>query len=126
MKYAKVTFWIAGIWGTLILTPLYFMYGLIGQKDPPPLNHPQFYFGFVSVTLVWQLVFFAIAVDPLRLRPMIFFSVLEKLSFVLTVGVLYLQARLKFSEAIVALPDAILAILFIVAFFKTRPILGNH
>jgi len=25
MKFAKVVFWIAGIWGVLVLTPLYFM-----------------------------------------------------------------------------------------------------
>ena len=35
MKFAKIVFWIAGVWGLLIITPLYFMFDLIGQKDPP-------------------------------------------------------------------------------------------
>jgi hypothetical protein len=26
MKFAKIVFWIAGIWGVLVLTPLYFMF----------------------------------------------------------------------------------------------------
>ena len=40
MKFAKIIFWIAGIWGVLVLTPLYFMFDLIGRKDPPPITHP--------------------------------------------------------------------------------------
>ena len=35
MKFAKVVFWIAGIWGFLVILPLYFMFDLIGRKDPP-------------------------------------------------------------------------------------------
>jgi uncharacterized membrane protein YfcA len=42
MTFAKIIFWIAGIWGILVLTPLYFIFGLIGQKDPPPITHPAF------------------------------------------------------------------------------------
>ena len=33
-------FWIAGIWGVLVITPLYFMFDLIGRNDPPPITHP--------------------------------------------------------------------------------------
>jgi hypothetical protein len=33
MKFAKVVFWIAGVWGVLVLTPLYFMFDVIG-RDP--------------------------------------------------------------------------------------------
>jgi hypothetical protein len=36
MKFAKIIFWIAGIWGVLVLAPLYFMFNLIGRQDPPP------------------------------------------------------------------------------------------
>jgi hypothetical protein len=84
MKFAKVVFWIAGIWGILLLTPLYFMFDLIGRQDPPPITHPQFFYAFVSVAMVWQFAFFVIATDPARFRPMILMSVLEKLSSVLT------------------------------------------
>ena len=30
MKFDMVVFWIAGIWGVLVLTPLYFMFDVIG------------------------------------------------------------------------------------------------
>jgi hypothetical protein len=34
MKFAKIVFWIAGVWGVLMITPLYFMFDLIGRKTP--------------------------------------------------------------------------------------------
>jgi len=51
MKFAKIIFRVAGIWGVLTLTPLYFMFNLIGQKDPPPITHPAFFYGFVGAAL---------------------------------------------------------------------------
>jgi hypothetical protein len=42
MKFAKIVFWIAAIWGILVLTPLYFLYDTIGRQDPPPITHPGF------------------------------------------------------------------------------------
>jgi hypothetical protein len=42
MKFAKIVFWVAGIWGLLVLTPLYFMFGLIGRNDPPPITQDSF------------------------------------------------------------------------------------
>ncbi len=38
MRFAKIVFWVAGIWGLLVLTPLYFMFDLIGRNDPPPIT----------------------------------------------------------------------------------------
>jgi hypothetical protein len=119
MKFAKVVFWAAGGWGILILTPLYFMFEKIGRQDPPPITHPQFFYGFVSVAIVWQLVFFVIATDPARFRPMILMSVFEKLSYLIPVSVLYLEGRVSPLPAITAAPDALLGILFAIAFVKT-------
>jgi len=48
MKFAKVVFWTAGIWGVLVLTPLFFIFDMIGRTDPPPITHPGFYYGFRS------------------------------------------------------------------------------
>jgi hypothetical protein len=42
MKFAKIVFRVAAIWGVLVITPLYFMIDLIGRKDPPPITHPAF------------------------------------------------------------------------------------
>jgi hypothetical protein len=54
MRFARSVFLIAGIWGVLVLTPLFFIFDIIGQKDPLAVTHPGFYYGFVTVALVWQ------------------------------------------------------------------------
>ena len=38
MKFAKIVFLIAGIYGLLILSPMYFLENKIG-RDTPPANH---------------------------------------------------------------------------------------
>ena len=48
MKFARIVFRIAAIWGVLVLTPLYFMFNLIGRNDPPPITHPAFFYGFID------------------------------------------------------------------------------
>lgn len=119
MKFAKVVFWAAGAFGLMALAPLYFVFDLVGRQDPPPLNHPQFYYGFAGVGLAWQFAFFVIATDPERFRPMIIPSILEKVSYVGALLVLYLQGRITPVQAATGLPDALLAILFVAAFLKT-------
>src|SRR5277367_5020421 len=97
MKFAKITFWVAGIWGVLVLTPLYFIFDLIGQKDPPPITHPAFFYGFVGAALAWQLAFFIIATDPARYRPLMIPSVFEEFSYGIAVVILVMQKRMHAS-----------------------------
>src|SRR6476619_529758 len=100
MKFAQVVFWIAAIWGVLINTPLYFMFGLIGRNDPPPITHPGFFYGFVGAALAWQIVFFFIATDPARYRPLMIPSLLEKLSYSAAVVLLVLEGRMHASDLV--------------------------
>ncbi len=88
MKFAKIVFWIAGVWGVLVLTPLYFMFDLIGRTDPPVITHPAFYYGFAGTALAWQFAFFVIATDPVRYRPLMIPSVVEKFSYGIAVVIL--------------------------------------
>ena len=81
MKFAKIVFWIAVVWGFLVLTPLLFLFDKIGAQDPPPITHPGFYYGFVTVALAFQTVFLVIARDPVRMRPMMIPAVIEKFSY---------------------------------------------
>ena len=124
MKFAKIVFWIAGIWGVLVLAPLYFMFDLIGRTDPPPITHPGFFYGFVGAGLAWQIAFFFIAKEPARYRPLMIPSVLEKLSYSVAVVVLVLQGRMHPSDLVFAGTDLLLGFLFVVAYFKTRPTLA--
>ena len=119
MKFAKIIFYIAAIWGIVILTPLYFIFDLIGQKDPPPITHPAFYYGFVSTALVWQFAFIVIARDPVRFRPMMIPSVLEKFGYGASLIVLYLQHRLHGADLSLGGIDMFLGLLFVVAYLRT-------
>jgi hypothetical protein len=126
VRFAKAVFWIAGIWGLLVLVPLYFLYDYIGRKSPAALTHPEFYYGFVGVALVWQIAFFVIASDPVRFRPIMMVAALEKASYVLTLGVLFLERRIVAAQLTIGVPDAILGVLFAIAFWKvSRGISGS-
>lgn len=121
MKFAKIVFWIAGIWGVLILTPLYFLFDLISRNDPPPITHPGFFYGFTGVALAWQIAFLFIAQDPARYRPLMIPSILEKASFSVAVFVLVFQGRMHPSDLVFGCTDLLLGLLFVIAYFKTPP-----
>src|SRR2546430_14881971 len=94
MKFAKIAIWVAGIWGFLALTPLYFMFDLIGRNDPPAITHPGFFYGFVGIALAWQVAFIVIATDTVRFRPLMIPCILEKVSYGAAVIVLLLPKRM--------------------------------
>ena len=121
MKFARIVFLIAGVWGVLIITPLYFMFDLISRTDPPPITHPGFFYGFVGAALSWQIAFFIIAKDPLRYRPLMIPSVFEKLTYNIAVVVLVLQGRMHSSDLVFGVIDLLFGMLFVIAYFKTRP-----
>jgi hypothetical protein len=121
MKFAKIVFWLAGIWGLLIITPLYFLFDIIGQKDPPPITHPGFFYGFVGCALAWQVAFCFIATDPARYRPLMIPSVLEKVTYSVAIAALVLQHRTNPSDLLFAGTDGLLGLLFVIAYFKTQP-----
>jgi hypothetical protein len=120
MRFAKIVFWVAGIWGFLVLTPLYFMFDLIGRNDPPPITHPGFFYGFVGIGLAWQIAFIVIATDTVRYRPLMIPCILEKVSWGAAVIVLVLQGRMHKSDLFFAGTDLFLGLLFVIAYFKTR------
>jgi|SRR5882762_2049580 len=120
MRFAKVVFRIAGIWGLLVITPLYFMFDLIGRQDPPPITHPGFFYGFVGLALAWQVAFLFIARDPVRYRPLMIPSMIEKFSYSAAIVILVLQARMHCSDLVFAGTDLVLCALFVMAYVKTR------
>jgi hypothetical protein len=119
MKFAKVLFWVAGIWGIVVIAPLYFMFDVIGRQDPPAITHPGFYYGFAGVALAWQIAFLVIARDPVRFRPMMIPSVVEKFTWTITVGVLVVQGRMHGLDLVFGGTDFLLGVLFVVAYLKT-------
>jgi hypothetical protein len=126
VKFAKIVFWVAAIWGFLFITPLYFMFNLIGEKDPPSITHPAFFYGFVGVTLVWQIAFAFIARDPVRFRPLMIPAVLEKLVYSIPVIVLVAQKRTNPNDLVFAALDLTLGIFFVLAYLRTPRSALNH
>ena len=119
MRFAKIVFWVAGIWGFLVITPLYFMFDLIGRNDPPPITHPGFFYGFLGVALAWQVAFIFIATDPPRYRPLMIPCVLEKAGYGAAVVILVLQGRMHKPDLVFAGTDLLFGLLFVIAYFKT-------
>ena len=68
MKFAKVVFVCAGIWGIGVLTPLYWLVDVSGRRYGVPTEYPQFYYGFLSVAMAWQIGFLIIGSNPARFR----------------------------------------------------------
>jgi hypothetical protein len=121
MRFAKVVFIGAGVWGIVVLTPLYWLVDVTGRDYPPPANHPQFFYGFLSVAMAWQIAFLVIGSNPARFWPLMFPSVVEKLGHVTTVAVLYSQERIPAVDAQAALPDLLLGVLFVIALARIWP-----
>lgn len=120
MRFAKIVYWTAGIWGLVIIIPLFFMFNVIGRQDPPPITHPGFYYGFATTALAWQIAFLVIGSDPLRLRPLMIPTMIEKFGYGATVLVLFLDSRMRLGDLLLGVVDLVLGILFVIAFYMTR------
>ena len=119
MKFAKTVFLVAGIYGLIVLVPQFFLERKIGVDTPPPITHPEFFYGFVCVAVAWQVLFLILSRDPIRYRPMMVPAMLEKIGFPIAVLVLYLQGRVAPTIFIPASLDLVLLFLFITAYRKT-------
>jgi hypothetical protein len=120
MIFARRVFAIAGIYGLLVVTPLYFLEDFIGRDQPPPITHPEFFYGFIGVTLAWQVAFLVIARDPVRYRLLMIPAVLEKATYVIALVVLFLNARVPGVALVPGAGDFVLGLLFVTSWVKTR------
>ena len=120
MRFAKIVFVLAGIWGLAVLPPFYWLVDITGRHYDVPTQYPQFFYGFMSITLAWQIAFLVIGSNPARFRPLMVPSMLEKFGYVVTLAVLYAQGRVSSTDAQAIVPDLVLGVLFVAAFVKTR------
>jgi hypothetical protein len=126
MRFAKIVFVAAGIWGLAVLPPFYWLVDITGRHYDVPTQYPQFCYGFMSITLAWQIAFFVIGSNPARFRPLMVPSMLEKFGYVVTLAVLYAQGRVSSTDAQAIVPDLILGVLFVAAFVKTSGTPGTY
>jgi hypothetical protein len=119
MRFSRYTFLAAGTIGILVLAPMYFLMEKIGTDNPPPINHLEFYYGFIGVALAFQLVFLIIATDPIKFRPFMLAAIFEKFAFVIPTFYLYFKGRTTGSIVGGAALDLMWGVLFAVSYFKT-------
>jgi hypothetical protein len=119
MRFARVVFTLAGIWGLVVLAPLFFLVDISGRPYAAPTEYPHFFYGFVSVALAWQVAFLIIGRDPGRFRLLMIPAILEKLGYVAILAVLWARGTIGGADAQAAVPDGILGLLFVVAFIRT-------
>lgn len=120
MVFARRVFRIAGVYGLLAIVPMYFLEDRIGRDQPPAITHPEFFYGFLGVTLAWQFAFLVMAGDPVRYRPLMVPAVVEKATFVIAVVLLYGRGRVANTTLVLGLIDLTLGVLFVAAYVRTR------
>ena len=120
MTFAKWVFTIGGIWGLLIITPLFFLEGPIAAASQP-FSHPDFFYGFLASTVMWQVGYLAIGRDPARFRPFMLIGAAGKVIYFTSCVALVLQGRVQAFVPLLTAPDIVLAALYVVAWFRTAP-----
>lgn len=115
MRFARIVFIGAGVWGLVVLSPFYWLVDVTGRRYSPPTEYPQFFYGFLAVALAWQIAFLMIGSSPVRFRILMIPSVIEKFSYVATLAVLCGQGRISGIDARAAVPDGLIGLLFIAA-----------
>ncbi len=119
INFARRVFLWAGIYGFLVLLPMFFLEERIGRDFPPPTNRPEQYYALLGVALAWQLAFLVIAKDPVRYRPLMLPAVAEK--WLAGGAALRLLAthRIDAMAAAPFLVDLAIGVLFAVSYART-------
>jgi hypothetical protein len=120
-RLASRIYTVAALVGIAMLAPLYFMEARVAELSPPAVTHPEHYYGFVGLALVWQFAFLLIARDPIRYRPLMPITFLEKLAFGGAVVWLSLAGRVDTLTLGAGLADLTWLVLFVVAWRRTPP-----
>jgi hypothetical protein len=120
MRSTRIVYGLAATYGFVSLVPLYFLLDKIGRDAPPALNHPEFYYGFLGVALLGQIIYVLMATDPVRYHPIMRIAVMEKFVHTAPVLILYSFGKVHPNIMLPSLVDPIFGILFIIAYFRTR------
>lgn len=120
IKFAQRLLLAAGVYGVVVVAPLFFLENRIGSSYPPAITHPEFFYGFVCGTLAWQIVYLMMSRDPLRFRPMLIPAIFAKAGFATSVFVLFALQRIPAAGVVLPSVDLVLAGLFVWAYVALR------
>jgi hypothetical protein len=116
MSFARWVFRIAGLYGIIILAPMLFW----ESQMAPGAVHPVFFYAWLSVGLVWQILLIVLSMNPIRYRPIMLVCVLQKVTAVIAIPWLYGLGRVGGMWLGAAASDLIFAVLFLSAYRATR------
>ncbi len=119
MKFARIVFLVAGIYGLIVIAPLFFIEGVVNSTTPPAITHPEYYYGFAGTALVWQIFFIVLSRDPLRYRPMMLMAVLEKVTGIAFILLVLLHRSPP--SMLIGIVDLCLGTLFLISYIRTAP-----
>jgi hypothetical protein len=111
----KRIFAAAGLHGPVVLLPLCFLETRLGIDDPPAITHPEYCQDFAGTAVAWQLAFLVIATNTLVMLA----SIVEKVTYGVSVLLLYVTARANTMTLGFGLIDLMWAILFAFAWLRT-------
>jgi hypothetical protein len=112
-------FFIAGVYGVLVLTPMFFLEDRIGRDLPPPITHPEYFYGFLCLALVSQALYFLIARDLIRFRPIILVGIAGKVSFAVSAFILVAIHRTPTQFLFGPVMDLFIAAVFFWVYLRT-------
>jgi hypothetical protein len=117
--FASRVFWVAALYGFVAILPQFFLEDRTGRDFPPAITHPEFFYAFLGVAFAWQIAFVLIARDPIRFRPMMIPSALEKIAFGVTGVSLYMTGRAGWMPLAACIIDLVFSSFFFIAYGKT-------
>lgn len=117
--FARKVFLAACAWGAVTLLPLPFLRSEIERSGP--LAHAEYFYGFIGVCLVFQVIFFMISRRPAYYRALIPCCALEKAAFAGPAVVLVAAGQAATSLLFFAGGDTLLLLLFLLAHRSMAP-----
>jgi hypothetical protein len=121
MRFARIVFTVAGMYGIVVLVPPLFLESKYSGLYPPPITHPEFFYGFFTLGIAWQVVFFILATEPIKYRAMMIPSMLEKIGYPVALIFLHFQNRIAPRMFALGSLDWLFLVLFAIAYIKTAP-----
>jgi hypothetical protein len=118
MIFSKRVFTWGGIFGLVMLTPMFFLESQMAAMGGP-MTRPENYYGFIGVAWAWQWVYLLIGSDPVRYRPIMPLGAMGKLIFVVITFGLAIAGRTPWNVALITASDLVIAILFLIAWRMT-------
>jgi hypothetical protein len=125
IRFARRVYTGAGLYGLLVLLPMYFTVDQTGRDYPPVITHLEYYYGFVGVAIAWQLAFLVIGRDPVRFRPIMPVTFVEKVIFAVPATVMFARGALPPPIMAGAVIDLVLCTLFVAAYVRTAADAGR-